>query len=157
METMTTRAIELGVAGSVLPGQTQSGDHHVVCSFPDGVLIAVLDGLGHGEEAAAAATKAVCVLEHGARMPIIPLVQRCHEQLKATRGVVVSIASLTISYGLMAWMGVGNVQGVLRRADTQTHKSQETLLLRAGVVGIHLPPLAAAAFSSRATSADAVV
>ena len=144
METMKAGAIEWGIAGSVLPGQSQSGDHHVVCPFPDGALLGVLDGLGHGHEAAAAATKAVRVLERDAKLPIITLVQRCHEELKATRGVVMSVASFTISYGLMAWMGVGNVQAVLRRASTQSLKSQEMLLLRAGVVGIHLPPLAAA-------------
>jgi serine/threonine protein phosphatase PrpC len=144
MEIMKAGAIEWGVAGSVLPGQSQSGDHHVVCSFPDGALLAVLDGLGHGDEASAAAMKAVQVLKDGAKLPIITLVQRCHEELRATRGVVMSVASFTISSGLMAWMGVGNVQGILRRAGNESFKYQETLLLRSGIVGIHLPPLAAA-------------
>jgi phosphoserine phosphatase RsbX len=144
METMNLGAVEWGVAGSVSPGQSQSGDHHVVCSFPDGVLVAVLDGLGHGDEAAAAATKAVRVLEDSAQEPIIALVRRCHEELRPTRGAVMSVASFAISYGLMTWMGVGNVQGVLRHSGTQKFKPQETLLLRAGIVGIQLPPLAAA-------------
>lgn len=144
METMKAGAIEWGIAGSVLPGQSQSGDHHIVCSFPDGVLLAVLDGLGHGDDAAAAATKAVRVLEQSAKLPITTLVQRCHEELKATRGVVMSVASFALPYGPMAWMGVGNVQGVLQRADTRALKSREMLLLRAGVVGIQLPPLTAA-------------
>jgi len=143
METMKAGGVEWGVAGSVLPGQSHSGDHHVVCSFPDGVLLAVLDGLGHGDEAAAAATKAACVLEHDAKLPVTRLVQRCHEELKASRGVVMSVASFTVSHGLLEWMGVGNVQGILRRSDTQCLKSPEMLLLRSGVVGIHLPSLAA--------------
>jgi hypothetical protein len=100
--------------------------------------------LGHGEEAAAAATKAVGAVKHSTELPITGLVQRCHEELKTTRGVVMSIASFAISYGVMTWMGVGNVQGVLRRADTQTLNSQQMLLLRSGVVGVHLPPLASA-------------
>ena len=144
METMKVGAIEWGVAASALPGESQSGDQHVVCTFPDGALVAVLDGLGHGEQAAAAATKAARVLEHAAELPLIALVQRCHEELRDTRGVVMSVAAFTFSYGLMAWMGVGNVQGVLRHADSQAFKSEEMLLLRAGVVGIQLPPLAAA-------------
>jgi phosphoserine phosphatase RsbX len=144
METVKATGVEWGVAGSVLPGQSHSGDHYVVCSFPDGVLLAVLDGLGHGDEAAAAAIKAACVLEQGAKLPITRLVQRCHEELKASRGVVMSVASFTTSYGLLEWMGVGNVQGILRRSDTQCLKSPEMLLLRSGVVGIHLPSLAAA-------------
>jgi serine phosphatase RsbU (regulator of sigma subunit) len=144
MEAVKVGAIDWGVAGSVLPGQSHSGDQHVVCSFPDGVLIAVLDGLGHGEEAAAAARKAVSVVENRTELPLTGLAQRCHEELKTTRGVAMSMASFAISYGVMTWMGVGNVQGVLRRAGTQTINSQQMLLLRSGVVGIHLPTLSAA-------------
>jgi phosphoserine phosphatase RsbX len=140
METMNLGAVEWGVAGSVSPGQSESGDRHLVCPFPDGVLVAVLDGLGHGNGAAAASTRAVRVLEESAQEPIIALVRRCHEELRATRGVVTSVASFNISYGLMTWLGVGNVQGVLRHSVG----SQEQLLLRAGVVGVQLPPLQAA-------------
>ena len=144
METVKLGALECGVAGSALAGQAESGDHHVVCHFPDGILTAVLDGLGHGDNAAAAARKAVRILEENSREPVIALVRRCHEQLRATRGVVMSVASFAVPYGLMTWIGVGNVQGLLRRFGTQGFGSQEMLLLRGGVVGIHLPPLAAA-------------
>jgi phosphoserine phosphatase RsbX len=144
METKNLGAVEWGVAGSAFPGQSESGDHHVVSSFPDGVLVAVLDGLGHGNGAATAATKAASVLEERAREPVIALVRRCHEELRATRGVVMSAASFNIAYGLMTWLGVGNVQGVLRHSGTQRPHSQEELLLRAGVVGVQLPPLQAA-------------
>jgi negative regulator of sigma-B (phosphoserine phosphatase) len=144
METMNQGAVEWGIAGSVSPGQSQSGDRHVVCPFPDGFLMAVLDGLGHGNGAALAAARAVRVLEEGAHEPIIALMRRCHEELRATRGAVMSVASFNISYGLMTWLGVGNVQGILRHSGTQSLKPPEVLLLRAGVVGMFLPPLGAA-------------
>jgi len=35
-----------------MPGQAVSGDMHLVRPFEDGVLVALVDGLGHGEEAA---------------------------------------------------------------------------------------------------------
>jgi hypothetical protein len=44
---------------------------------------------------------------------------------------------------MMTWIGVGNVQGVLVRADAKQGNMQEPLLLRAGVVGSKLPPLQA--------------
>jgi hypothetical protein len=69
-------------------------------------------------------------------------VVECHEKLRATRGVVLSVASVDIKHGLMTWLGVGNVHGVLVRADKKL--GQETLMLRGGVVGDHLPPLQAA-------------
>jgi hypothetical protein len=103
-------------------------------------LIAAVDGIGHGDEAAAAAVAAGAILEAHAADPVTALFHRCHEGLRATRGVVMSVASLDVSQGLIKWLGVGNVEGVLlrnRRAGT----AEESLLLRAGVVGHQLPAL----------------
>ena len=44
--------LEWGVAAQALPGEAISGDRHVMQAFPSGALVAVIDGLGHGEEAA---------------------------------------------------------------------------------------------------------
>lgn len=125
------------------PGQSESGDQHFVSCNHKGVLIAAIDGLGHGEEAASAANTALSVLKAGADEPIISLVELCHEKLKATRGVVLSLASIDASHGLMTWLGVGNVEGVLMRADSKKGNALETLLLRGGVLGSQLPPLQA--------------
>src|SRR5256886_12682782 len=51
-------------------------------------------------------------------------------------------ASVDVNHGLMTWLGVGNVQGLLVRTDKKG-SAQETLLLRGGVVGDHLPQLQA--------------
>jgi negative regulator of sigma-B (phosphoserine phosphatase) len=136
--------IEYGVAKFVLPGQDQSGDHHVVCSSKGGILIAAIDGIGHGEEAAIAAKSAAAILKARVDEPVISLVQRCHEELRSTRGVVLSLASIDPVHGMMTWLGVGNVHGVLMRADANRGRVREILLLRAGVVGSQLPPLQAA-------------
>jgi len=133
---------EYGIAKFVLPGEGESGDQHLVCCNQSGILVAAIDGIGHGAEAANAARAAVTVLRNGVGEPVIPLVMTCHERLRATRGVVLSIASVDLRHGLMTWLGVGNVHGVLVRADKKL--TQETLLLRGGVVGDHLPQLQAA-------------
>jgi len=44
---------------------------------------------------------------------------------------------------MMTWLGVGNVQGVLMRANCAKGPRQETLLLRGGVIGSQLPSLQA--------------
>ena len=41
----------------------------------------------------------------------------------------------------MTWLGVGNVDGFLLRADNQTKPAHESLFLRGGVVGYQLPSL----------------
>src|SRR5437660_3298382 len=74
---------------------------------------------------------------------MISLVERCHEKLRSTRGVVLSLALVDPVHGMMTSLGVGNVHGVLMRSDAKNGNSQESLLLRAGVVGSQLPALQA--------------
>jgi len=63
VETIKEPMVEYGVAKYVLPGQGESGDHHLVCCNQRGVLIAVIDGIGHGEEAANASKTAGALLK----------------------------------------------------------------------------------------------
>lgn len=140
---MTAPLIEYGVAKFVLPGQIESGDHYLICSNQDGVLIATIDGIGHGQEAANAAKAATSILKTFVDEPIISLVERCHHELRFTRGVVLSLASIDASRDMMTWLGIGNIQGVLMRAGAKMGTVQETMLLRGGVVGSQLPPLQA--------------
>jgi hypothetical protein len=135
--------VEWGAATFTLPGQPDSGDRFVVAPFGPGVLVAGIDGLGHGDEAAAAAQLAANILERSPYESVIALVRRCHEHLRSTRGVVMSLATLTTLDETMTWIGVGNVEGRLKRAAGVTPLS-EFLLLRAGVVGSQLPMLQAA-------------
>jgi negative regulator of sigma-B (phosphoserine phosphatase) len=141
--------VEYGVAKSILPGQGESGDRHVVCCGGGGILIAAIDGIGHGGEAANAAEAAMAILKASPQEPVISLLERCHEGLRSTRGVVLSLASIDPKHGLMTWLGVGNVQGVLMRAGAQKGSVGEVLLLRGGVVGSQLPALQAAVLPIR--------
>jgi hypothetical protein len=140
---MSQPLVEWGVASRPYPGELESGDRHVVAVFETGVLLAAVDGLGHGEEAAAAARSAVKVLESQPNMPLVALVRNCHAALVRSRGVVMSLAAYDGIEKRLAWMGIGNVEGVLLRANPAAHPSRETLLLRRGVVGLQLPSLGA--------------
>jgi phosphoserine phosphatase RsbX len=144
VEAINVPLVEYGVAKFALPGEGESGDRHLVCCGGDGILIAAIDGIGHGEEAASAAEAAITLLKTNAEKPVISLVERCHEGLRSTRGVVLSLASIDPEHGMMTWLGVGNVQGVLMHAGAQKGSVQEVLLLRGGVVGSQLPALQAA-------------
>src|SRR3989449_4254272 len=87
--------IEWGVASLALPGEAESGDRHLVTPVGTGVLVAVVDGLGHGAEAASAAKAAVAALERHATESPAPLLERCHRALKGTRGAVMSVAAFS--------------------------------------------------------------
>src|ERR1700739_1108618 len=109
--------IDWGVAASTLPGQTQSGDLHLVKPVPTGVLIAVVDGLGHGAEAATAARTAVSTLSEHASESVLALLERCHWALKGSRGAVMSLAFADRQHDTLTWVGVGNVECILLHAD----------------------------------------
>ncbi len=129
-------SIDWGIAMVPLRGESVSGDSYIIKPFPNGILMAVVDGLGHGYEAAQASKIAIAILDTYASEPVISLVARCHEALRGTRGVVMSIASFNAPDKTMTWLGIGNVEGILLR-DT----SRERLLLRGGVLGDQLPKL----------------
>jgi phosphoserine phosphatase RsbX len=135
--------IEWGYAGRPLGGESESGDLHLVEAFPGGVLIAVLDGLGHGPEAALAARTAVATLRDNLGETVTVLVERCHVALRKTRGVVLSLALIESRGREMTWLSVGNVDGTLHHARS-VQPVRETLPHRGGVVGYQLPRLQAA-------------
>jgi negative regulator of sigma-B (phosphoserine phosphatase) len=136
--------VDFGIASSVQGEQAESGDLSVAHCTPDHALIAAIDGIGHGKSAAHAARTAAAILESAADEPLVALIQRCHDALRATRGVVLSLASVDFRRNLLTWIGIGNVQGVLLRSAGTDRAATEALLLRPGVVGSQLPNLQSA-------------
>jgi len=130
-----------GVAEAPFPNERESGDRYVVRPATDGILIAAVDGTGHGAEAAAAAKIAADTLEAYVRDSPIALVLRCHEQLKGTRGAVMTLAFLHLRDRTLTWLGVGNVEAVLFHRARLSDMTRHRALLRAGVIGYRLPPL----------------
>ena len=130
-----------GVAARALPGQAVSGDLHLVKSFADRVLIAALDGIGHGEEAAAAARTAVDTLEKHVGQSPDALVKLCQAALIKTRGAALTVASVDGRTGTLAWLGVGSVEARLLRAEPRPGADPERVILRGGVVGYQIPEL----------------
>ena len=141
MEELSAQLVDCGVATVALGDETESGDQHLVQPFAEGVLVAVVDGLGHGAEAAEAARIAVQTLKQHAGESVIALARRCHRNLKHGRGAVMGLASFSGADSRMTWVGIGNVGGLLVRADGR--EPRKILLMRSGVVGGALPPLQA--------------
>jgi|SRR5579859_5403213 len=135
--------IDWSVAARPISGQSVSGDLYLVKPCDHRILVAVIDGVGHGNEAAAAARAAAEILGHYTREPTISLIKRCHQALAQTRGVVLTVAKLNPVENTVTWLGVGNVEARLLRADKGASHPRESVLLRGGLVGYQLPELAA--------------
>jgi negative regulator of sigma-B (phosphoserine phosphatase) len=128
----------------VPPEETECGDMHLIKGVERGVLAAMVDGVGHGRVAAAAARLAVSTLEAHAGKGIVTLFRLCHQSLQGTRGAVINLVSFDGEQNEMMWLGVGNVAGVLlRTGGRKAGRPCEGLSPRGGVVGYKLPPLQA--------------
>jgi phosphoserine phosphatase RsbX len=132
--------IEAAVAEAPMPGEDESGDIHLIVPHPGGVLVAAIDGLGHGVEAAEAARTARSTLEEHPGADLTDLFVSAHSALARSRGVVMSLVAFAPG-GTLTWLGVGNVEGTLVRADERPVRRADSILLLGGVVGYQLPRL----------------
>jgi serine/threonine protein phosphatase PrpC len=135
--------LESGWATRAMPGETESGDRHVVVLRGDDALVAVIDGLGHGHPAAQAAAAAQRFLESGPRALLPVLFEEAHAALRTTCGAVISAVAIERRTGAMSWLGVGNVEAIVVRAAADARPRHHYMLMRGGVVGKTLPPLRA--------------
>jgi phosphoserine phosphatase RsbX len=141
METVRNMTPGWGAASIPLAGESESGDCFVVKSFNNGVLVAVIDALGHGHDAARASRVAAAALEQYAHEKLEVLFKRCDDLMRNTRGAAISVASFDMQSRTMTWLGVGNVTGALVRADITADQRVKRLIVRGGVVGLNLPAL----------------
>ena len=136
--TLNDACVEWATARAVAPGHHDSGDEFCVRPFERRTIIAVLDGLGHGSAAAVVARQGVQLLEQAQTSDLLKLVRACHERLRGSRGVVMSLAMFDAPENTMTWIGVGNVCGTLWSPRSSIRR---TLLLRSGLIGDMLPRL----------------
>ncbi|MBI3885763.1 MAG: SpoIIE family protein phosphatase [Opitutae bacterium] len=135
----STIRVDWAVAQSALPGQAVSGDLHLVQSHDRGLLLAVVDGIGHGPEATRAATAATESLRQYPNDSLHSLINRCHITLGPTRGVVMSLAKFDEHDHTVTWCGIGNVEALLLRGDGANGAANERALQKGGTVGAQLP------------------
>ncbi len=150
---MTERAVrapvEWGLATRSRSGEATSGDLAVVTLLPEGALVAAIDGLGHGSEAARAARKAAEVVRESPTQDLVLLVQRCHAALRGTRGAAISLAFVSTLKNGMTWLGVGNVEGRVLSGDPSATRPKGSLALGRGVPGHELPTVRTATLEVR--------
>lgn len=127
--------VDWAVARRPLRGQSAIGDGFVACDFSGGTLLAAIDGLGHGIEAAAVARRAEDVLERNCTRDLPWLFDACHRELRGSRGVVAALAS--VRDGKLTWASVGDVAGVLWPTDPARRRAH--VPQRGGVLGEILP------------------
>jgi hypothetical protein len=134
--------IEWATAGRPLPGEHVSGDQPIAIEIGGGAaLFGVMDGLGHGPDAATAALRAVDTLKHARTERLEVLVQLCHRVLGGTRGVAMTLARVDYADSALSWTGVGNVTANLVAKDVTGVHIRSSARLAAGIVGYRIPEI----------------
>ncbi len=108
----TADRLVFGAVMVPMAGQEHCGDGWVVRDDGPGfgTLVAVIDGLGHGPEAAFAARRAEQSVESGGTDPK-QVIRLMDEALRGTRGAVAMVLYITVD--TIAFCGIGNIAGVL--------------------------------------------
>jgi phosphoserine phosphatase RsbX len=131
--------LERGVAGLAHDGEGRSGDVAVFAPSQRGGLVAVIDGLGHGDAAADAAEAAAEILRTYVEHAPQALFELCHRELRRTRGAVMTLAWFDLGERAMTWTGVGNVEARFVRAGDTGDARHASPVVLGGVVGYNLP------------------
>jgi phosphoserine phosphatase RsbX len=85
------------------------GDSYVIAEVDGASVTAVIDGLGHGYDSWVAADKAAEVIRANVDLPVHEIVQRCHAELRSTRGAAIGVLRVEKS-GSGSFCGVGNIE-----------------------------------------------
>ncbi len=137
LEVGTPSAVSgLQVAGMAIPypGERFSGDAWTYEQTPDRTVVLLVDGLGHGQPAATAASEAVHVFRE--RMHLAPgeIISYLHDALKKTRGAVAAVAEIRRAEKILTYAGVGNTAAVLLSRGTA-----KSLVSHNGTLGLAVP------------------
>jgi phosphoserine phosphatase RsbX len=133
--------LEWAIAARPLRGETVSGDLALVERKEHAYLLAGIDGLGHGPEAASAAEAAGRTIVDNVAEPLNALLVLCHEALTKTRGAAVTLVRIDAEEARLSWVGVGNVEAFLFRSSSEGTRAIDSPILSGGIVGYQLPRL----------------
>ena len=132
--------IEWAAKARARPGENVCGDRLIAVDVNGtGALLGVLDGLGHGADAAEAAKRGVDVLRAARAEPLDVLVQRCHRALSGTRGAAMTLAHIDFRSDTLSWIGIGNVTADLVAKHPAGVEVRSSARLTGGIVGYRIP------------------
>jgi anti-sigma regulatory factor (Ser/Thr protein kinase) len=109
--TSTTPAC--GFVAVPMPGENVCGDGCASVETEAGRTLMVADGLGHGPDAAIAATEAIRVFRRHQARSVPEILEYLHAGLRATRGAAVAVARFDAKNARVIYGGIGNISGAI--------------------------------------------
>jgi len=137
----------LNPRSSAGPGSIELDENHLA-------LMAVVDGVGHGPEAAEIASRVLECLRDLLELELVALVRECHEAASQTRGATLGLALLHLPESRLHYIGVGDVAlRIISRSTSRTgggvvrlpgpaldpELSMQTMINNNGTLGYKIP------------------
>jgi len=113
---------EIGAVVIPKRGEEACGDAWSWYADGDDRVVFVVDGLGHGTEAALAAHEAVRQFQRSRREPADAVIQAVHAALKPTRGGAIAVARVDAAAASISFAGLGNIAAVAVGRDGRTRR-----------------------------------
>ena len=124
-------AVLVGAVCVPKPGESACGDAWTLVEERGRYVLAVIDGLGHGIHAAAAAHIAIDVTQrHASHSSAAEMMQRLHAALRSSRGAAGAVAVLEPGRESGTFCGIGNISCTLR-----TRRETRKLVSHNGILG----------------------
>jgi anti-sigma regulatory factor (Ser/Thr protein kinase) len=107
--------LDVGVVCLPIDGETACGDGWAVVQSADRAMILLVDGLGHGPNAAEAADTAIATFRTASGGSPAETVAKLHQSLRSTRGAALAVAEVipTAEGATVRYCGVGNTVAML--------------------------------------------
>lgn len=132
--------IEWAAKARPRPGEQVCGDRPIAVGVGGaGALVGVLDGLGHGAEAAEAAARGVEVIRGSCAEPLEDLIHLCHHALSDTRGAAMTLVRIDFRADNLRWIGIGNVTANLVVKHPAGVEVRSSARLAGGIIGYRIP------------------
>ena len=125
---------DVGVVCVPLRGELECGDAWRVAVGRKSVAVLVVDGLGHGPEAAAAAAAATASFAPVGNGPPETTLTVLDAAMRDTRGAAVSVVVIDTARRQVQFAGMGNVDGRVQASSATEH-----LVPQNGIVGHGMP------------------
>ncbi len=129
-----TSAFDVGSLQLAYPGEDVCGDQWATYQDGSRTVFAVVDGLGHGPEAANASKKALALFEGCFHLSPSDTLKTMHAQMKNSRGAAAAVAAIDRESNIVTYCGVGNIVGIIAN-DT----ASQSMISRDGTVGYIAP------------------
>ena len=129
-------AFNIGAVCLPVQGEQVCGDAWAMQQYQQNTRLMVVDGLGHGPDAAAAANLAVAVFEKNVQRDLEELLEHIHAALRSTRGAALAVTEVDINQRSVRFAGLGNISGLIINGE-----SARNMVSHYGTAGLNMPKI----------------